>query len=237
MFTFLDTVTSTNDEALKECYHHGDIVSAEYQTAGRGQRGNRWQSDASLNLMFSAVLEPVRLECRNQFVLLETVALSLYDTFEHYGIHSTIKWTNDIYVGDRKITGVLIEQSVSDGNIAKSIAGIGINVNQTEFDKSLPNPTSMALECGKKFDRREVLGVFGNCLMNRYAVLEQGERESIHAEYVSRMYRLGRCAEFALPDGTRFHGTILRAEPSGDLVIQTDGGVRKFLFKEITFIL
>lgn len=237
MFTFLDSTTSTNDEAKLDCYHHGDIVSAEYQTAGRGQKGNRWSSAAGKNLMFSLVIEPHNLDGHEQFSLLETVALSLVDTFAHHGIDTSIKWTNDIYAGNHKLTGVLMEQTLCNGKIGKCIAGIGINVNQTEFDPSLPNPTSMKLLTGCEFDRRAVLDTFYECFNTRYEVLDSGETESIHNHYIGRMFRLGCEAEFATPSGERFRGTIRDVEPTGALIIETLTGIRKFLFKEISFII
>lgn len=229
-----DTLTSTNDEARNPRYEHGDIVVAEYQTEGRGQRGNRWSSRAGENLMFSVVLRPEGLKASRQFSLLECVALALTDTFDQYGLATTIKWTNDIYVGDRKMVGVLIENSLADGMVARSIVGIGINVNQREFDPSLPNPTSMATECRRTLACDEVLNKFEACLTSRLRSLNT---ESIHNEYCLKLYRKGVEAEFALPDGSRFCGCIRDVEPEGALLIDTAEGVRRFLFKEVAFVI
>ncbi len=229
-----DTLTSTNDEARNPRYKHGDIIVADYQTAGRGQRGNSWSSNAGQNLMFSIVLQPEKLRASHQFSMLECVALALTDTFEVFGIATTIKWTNDIYVGDRKMVGVLIENSLTDGYVSRSIVGIGINVNQTEFDPSLPNPTSMAAECGQTFACDEVLNKFYECLTLR---LKSLNTEDIHNEYCSRLYRKGVEAEYALPDGTRFRGRICDVEPTGALLVDTAEGVRRFLFKEVAFVI
>ena len=231
-----DTLTSTNDEARNPRYTHGDIIVAEYQTEGRGQRGNRWASDAGKNLMFSVVLAPENLAAAAQFSLLECVALTLVDTFAHYQIDTTIKWTNDIYVGDRKLVGVLIENSLSGAFISRSIVGIGININQTDFDSSLPNPTSMALAAGHTFDRDEVLSHFAEALRVRYNDLAHNA-EALHAEYVARMYRRGVEAQFLLPDGTHLRGTIRDVAPRGDLLLDTPNGPRSFLFKEILFVI
>ena len=231
-----DTLTSTNDEARNPRYVHGDIIVAEYQTKGRGQRGNRWASDAGKNLMFSVVLTPEGLAAAAQFSLLECVALALVDTFAHFRIDTSIKWTNDIYVGDRKLVGVLIENSLSGAFVSRSIVGIGINVNQTDFDPSLPNPTSMALVAGRTFDRDEVLSHFADALRARYNDLSLNA-EAIHAEYVSRMYRRGVEAQFQLPDGALLRGTIRDVAPRGDLLLDTPDGPRSFLFKEILFVI
>lgn len=145
--------TSTNDDAKRPEYRHGDIVWAERQTAGRGQRGHSWTSPEGENLTFTLVLEPVFLPVGEQFLLSEAVTLALTDTFAAFGIDARIKWTNDIYVGDKKLVGILIEHSYSGPTLARTIAGIGINVNQRAFDPALPNPVSMAVASGRTFDR------------------------------------------------------------------------------------
>ena len=236
MIYHIDETTSTNDDARNPSYLHGDVVWAEFQTAGRGQRGHRWSSDAGLNLMFSAVLCPVSLPVSEQFLLSEAVALALVDMFDSYGIAARIKWTNDIYVGDRKITGVLIEQNVSGGCISRSVVGIGINVNQTEFDPSLPNPVSMALIAGRAFDRREVLERYVELLERRYAQITSAP-DALQEAYRARMYRLHEPSPYRLPSGECFTGEILGVRPSGALVVRRtdDGRVGEYLFREIEF--
>ena len=138
-----DTLTSTNDEARAPKYRHGDIVWAERQTAGRGQRGHTWISPEGENLTFTLVAEPRFLAADRQFLLLEAIAAALCDTFADFGIDTRIKWTNDIYHGDRKPVGILIEHFYAGATLARTVIGIGINVNQTAFDPALPNPVSM----------------------------------------------------------------------------------------------
>lgn len=151
---WLESVDSTNEEARR---HISDIdnlsvLSALEQTAGRGQRGNTWTSKAGENLMFSIVLMlssdasgRVHLEARNQFALNEIASLSVIDFLRVHGIQARIKWPNDIYVGSRKICGILIENSLHGKHVSSSIIGIGLNINQRNFDVNLPNPTSMVL--------------------------------------------------------------------------------------------
>lgn len=238
MIHYFEQLTSSNDEATLPHYHEGDIVWAERQSAGRGQRGHKWISGEGENLTFSAVLEPMFLHAAEQFSLLEVVALTLVDTMAEYGIEAKIKWTNDIYVGDRKLVGILMEHKLQGAYISRTIAGIGINVNQAEFDPSLPNPVSMRLLAGKTFDRREVLERTACNLMRRYEQLRQGERELLHNDYLQHLYLLGREGLFALPDGSRFEGKITGVERDGGLKISTAEGVEhKFLFKEVEFVL
>lgn len=237
-FYFLDEVGSTIDEARDPRYVHGDVVSAEHQTAGRGQRGSRWSSAAGLNLMFSVVLDASFLAAAEQFLLLQSVALGLADTFAGLGLDARIKWTNDIYVGDRKITGVLIDNVIKDGRLVRSGVGVGVNVNQAEFDEWIPNPTSLALETGREHDRREILGLFYDNLMSRFGALRDGRRDEIARDYHSLIYRLDTPAEFSLPGGERFTGVIRGVEPRGGLIVEGPGGVRKsYLFGEISFII
>ena len=163
-YHFLEETTSTNDEARNPRYGHGDAICAERQTAGRGQRGHTWSSEEGRNLMFSLVWEPRFLPVSEQFLLSEAVALALTDLFGGYGIDARIKWTNDIYAGDRKLVGILIEHNLTGDRLSRTIVGIGVNVNQTRFDPSLPNPSSMCLETGCEYDRQEVLHRLGDCL-------------------------------------------------------------------------
>lgn len=238
MITFLQETTSTNDVARDPLYRHGDIVSAEFQTAGRGQRGHSWSSRRSENLMFSAVFEPCALRAAEQFLISEAVALALVDTLASYGLEARVKWTNDIYVGDKKIVGILIEHDLHGDCVSRTIAGIGLNVNQREFDPSLPNPTSMALETGRVFDRREVLCACRDALMRRMEQIGDGAgRSALQREYRSLLYRLGEEHDFRLPSGEVLRGTIRGAESTGELLVESGGRVRGYLFKEIEFIL
>ena len=230
--------TSTNDLLREAKYREGDVVWADYQTAGRGQRGHKWSSDAGANLLFSVALEPAFLPVAEQFLLSETVALSLMDLLADYGIATRIKWTNDIYAGDRKIVGILIEHIYAGAHLAKTIVGIGLNVNQREFDPALPNPTSMALQTGREYDLCEVLEHFVARLMYNYEQLRQGAKQRIQERYVASMYRRGTQHVYAMPDGTRFRGTIVGVRPSGELIIDREDGRRaEYLFKEVEFVL
>ena len=234
----IEETTSTNDDAKRPEYGHDDIIWAERQTAGRGQRGHTWISRAEESLTFSHILTPTFLPVVEQFRLVELVALALTDSFDEFGIDTRIKWTNDIYVGDRKMVGILIEHSYSGPTLARTILGTGINVNQTKFDPSLPNPVSMAQLTGRRYDRREVLETFERCMLTRYAQLETGDREALQRDYRDRMYALGEMRTFRYPDGTPTRGAIEGVRPSGELILRhEDGSRREYLFKEIEFVL
>lgn len=233
-----DILSSTNDEACGLQYKQGDIIVAESQTAGRGQRGHTWESGKGQNLTLSAVLEPTFLPPTEQFLLSEVIALAVADTLASYSIKTKIKWTNDIYVGDKKIAGILIEHKLQGNAIGRTIAGIGLNVNQTQFSADLPNPTSMATEQGIEFDRDEVLGRLQECIMKRYGQLQNGERATLQSNYHTILYRLDEGHRYALANGDTFIGTIRGVEPTGALKVEDENGkIGCYLFKEIEFLL
>lgn len=233
-----DTLGSSNDEACKPQYVEGDIILAQRQTAGRGKRGHTWESREGENLTFSLLLEPLFLSPSEQFLISECVALGVCDALLHYGIEAQIKWTNDIYIGDRKLAGILIEHKLQGSALARTVAGIGLNVNQKAFSDDLPNPISMAQATGREFDREEVLQTVATSLMARYEQLREGGAKELQADYHQRLYRLGQEHCYALPDGSRFRGIIRGVEPTGALRIENERGeLLSFLFKEVEFVI
>lgn len=236
MIYHFDKLASTNDEAVKPSYAEGDIVWADVQSAGRGQRGHKWESREGENITFSAIFEPTFLPATKQFLLSEVVALAVVDALRYYGIGARIKWTNDIYVGDRKLAGILIEHKLSGINISRTIAGIGLNVNQLEFSADLPNPVSMRQITRLELDCREVLERVAEKLMERYEMLRRGEEQQLQADYHELLYRRDALHWYFLPDGKAFRGTIRGVEPSGALIVENEKGEqRSYLFKEIEF--
>lgn len=238
MIYHLEITTSTNDDARDEKYREGDVVWADFQTAGRGQRGHEWHSRKGENLTFSAVLEPLFVPIAEQFSVSEVIALSLVDMLAEHDIEAKIKWTNDIYVGDRKLVGILIEHSLAATTLRRTIAGVGINVNQTEFDSSLPNPVSMAQLLGRELDAEAVLKCFLDHLQRNYELLRGGAKEALHERYNTLLYRKNEFHTFALPCGTHFSGAIRGTKPSGALAIEDEKGETKdYLFKEVEFVI
>lgn len=230
--------TSTNDDAKRPEYRHGDIVWAERQTAGRGQRGHSWTSPEGENLTFTLVLEPVFLPVGEQFLLSEAVTLALTDTFAAFGIDARIKWTNDIYVGDKKLVGILIEHSYSgrpSRGRSRASASTSTSVRSTPH---CPTPVSMAVASGRTFDRREVLESFHACCMGRYDQLARGEKAALQEEYRKRMYRLGETHPYRRPDGTLVEAVLEGVRPSGELILRhADGTRHEYLFREIEFVI
>lgn len=238
MIYTIDEAASSNDVARDRRYVSGDIVWVEHQTAGRGQRGHSWSGADGLDLTFSMVVEPASLPVARQFLLLRATALALVDTFAACNIATRIKWTNDIYAGGRKITGVLIENDISNGMISRSVVGIGINVNRRSFPAELPNPTSMLLESGREFDRRSLLETFESAMASRLEMVRTGEWDELAARYDSLLYLKDEHATFSLPDGTVFDGVLRGTAEDGRLLVErTDGTVNAYAFREIGLVL
>lgn len=239
MIYHFQTLGSSNDEAKESKYSHGDVVVAESQSAGRGQRGNKWLSGEGLNLTLSIVLCPHNFKARDQFLVSQAVALGICDMLQSYWLDARIKWTNDIYIGERKIVGILIENSLSGAQLSRSVVGIGLNVNQREFDALLPNPTSMILECGQSvdYDRDEVLDALISAILQRIDLLGV-DTSQIAEEYHKRMYRLGESHPFRLPSGVIHQGAIQGVAPGGELKITWhDGQCGSYLFGEVEFVI
>ncbi len=228
---WLESVDSTNDEAKR---HISDIdnlsvLSALEQTAGRGQRGNSWTSAPGENLMFSIVLkyscDPIApghgllkpLHARDQFVLNEIASLSVVDFLSRHGISAMIKWPNDIYVGSKKICGILIENSLRGTYVSSSIIGIGLNINQRNFNVNLPNPTSMLLcmqnqddrsrHTTESFDIKTCLEGFMNIFTSYYDrfLTTSCDFSPLRQHYLDSLWRSGKPSRFidytALPSG------------------------------------
>lgn len=237
-FYRFDTLTSSNDEARDSRYTEGDWIGVEHQTAGRGQRGHSWSSHAGEDITGTLVLEPRFVAVREQFSISQAVALGVVDLLKAYGIVAEIKWTNDIYVAGRKVAGILIEHNLAGTSLSRTVVGIGLNVNRLEFDPDLPNPTSMALAAGRKFDREEVLRGLHRALITRYEELREGGAEALRGDYRAHLYRLGEPQRFRLPAGEEFVGVIRGVEADGTLRVEhPDGRERGYLFREIEFLI
>lgn len=238
MIYHFEELTSSNDELRAPSYTEGDWVVVERQREGRGQRGHTWLSPEGLNLTASLLLEPRFLAVNEQFQLLRVVALGLCDMLSEYGIEARIKWTNDIYVGDKKLVGILIEHTLLGDHLNRTIVGIGLNINQTAFDATLPNPISMAQILGRTFDRDQLLLLLDRAIRLRYEALRQGAVERLEQDYHACLYGLNRPQRFRLPSMEEFVGRIRGVKSSGELLVEgPDGHLKGYLFREIDFLI
>ncbi len=237
---FYDSLESTN-EKLKEITEEKDIpefsvVMAGHQTAGKGQEGNSWESEKGKNLTVSILLKPDFLSPANQFYISKIVSIALLWILKELSIESKIKWPNDIYVGDKKIAGILIENKIMGNTLSESIVGIGLNVNQQEFLSGAKNPVSIKDILNKDVDINDTLENLLEKLMFLYKGLYEGETDTIDEAYLKNLYRREGIFSFRDING-EFQAEISDIETSGILVLRdTKGNVRRYAFKEVEFV-
>lgn len=235
----LEETTSTNNYLRsligKEPLPEGSVVVSEYQTAGRGQVGNSWESEGGRNLMFSVVLYPEFLPANRQFLISQIAALSVKETLDQYVNGITVKWPNDIYWQDRKICGMLIENDLTGHSLFCSVIGIGININQLHFVSDAPNPISLTQITGKEYNREEILSRFLKRLYNRYLDLLLEKEEEIRRDYMRALYRRDGYHHYCDEQGN-FEACIHDIEPTGHLILELLGGERRrYAFKEVVY--
>lgn len=237
--------TGSTNNRLAELCDQEDIkefttLLTENQTAGKGQRGNSWESAPGMNLTFSTVLYPTVLKAREQFVLSMLIALSIYETLTDYAEGFSIKWPNDIYWKDKKICGILIENELEGTHIVRSIAGIGVNINQDRFVSSAPNPISLKQILGRETSKSEVLESILKKLLSYYIPLSAQDpniKERIHTDYLNGQYRRKGLYPYKDENGT-FNATLETIEADGHLLLRNENGMlRKYAFKEVQYII
>lgn len=236
----LQIVDSTNNYAniqLRENeVNEGTVFLAYEQSIGRGQKNNFWESEPGKNLTFSLVVFPDFLDIRHQFMLSKVVTLGIYKALSKYVDNLRVKWPNDIYAGNQKLGGILIENSIMYSSIKSSVIGIGINVNQTVFLSNAPNPVSLMTLTNKQFDCELVLSELLSAIDFYYSLLRQGEAELIDQAFVSVLYRIHEKHWF-LAGQERFEGEITGVNEIGQLLIRKqDGEIQEFHFKEVEFL-
>lgn len=257
---WLGSTDSTNEEAKRRITEIDNlsVLSVLEQTAGRGQRGNSWSSTPGENLTFSIILKfsipggpeeilrPVL--AHEQLILTQITSVSVIEFLCRHGIKAKIKWPNDIYVGSEKICGMLIENSIRGNHISSSIIGIGLNINQKNFDVNIPNPTSMALcQPDSDFDIRLCLEEFteifianiSRVLSYRTDTERVVSQTSIKRSYLSNLLFLNEPTCFhEVKFSRKFRGIIRGISPLGLIQIEDmeKGELREFAFKEIIYI-
>lgn len=215
------------------------LVTADYQTAGRGQRGSSWESEAGKNLLFALGLRPAGVCAGEQFRLSQSMALAVACALDAYlpAGTVTVKWPNDIYYKDWKICGMLLEHDLSGTHIGATRIGVGVNVNQAAFRSDAPNPVSLRQILAHDVERGPLLDSIVEGFAERYRALEKGASRPIHAEYRARLYRGTGFHPYRDASGT-FHARIADIEPNGRIVLEDTGHrLRRYAFKEVAAIL
>lgn len=216
----------------------GDAVAARTQSAGRGQRGNSWESEPCANLTFSIMFSGRSYDVAKNFMVSEAIAIAVAEFVESEigvcGEKVSVKWPNDIYVGERKVCGILIENVLSGRNVERCIAGIGLNINQKRFMSDAPNPVSLYQIDGKERDLEDILERLVDMIRYNMSVAE-----SLHGEYMKRLWR--REGFYPYDDNVRrerISARIADVLPEGHLVLELGSGERReYAFKEVSAVI
>lgn len=242
----MEETDSTNNRALEGANSYPDKTTwvADFQSAGRGQRGNKWTSTKAENLTFTILFRPKEVLAQDQFLISEVSALGVVRFLARHNVSAKIKWPNDIYVGDKKICGILIEHAVTGPYISSSISGIGVNLNQTEFPEGIPNPISLSLLTGAQYDREtemdnllEDIFYYYDKALAEYA--SNGKYSAVEDEYLSILYRKGEFHRYIeCESGKEIEAKIVGIDKCACLVLEDRKGARKsYPFKEISYII
>ena len=242
-FIELQSVDSTNfyaaDLVKKKNVAEGTIIFAHEQTSGRGQGENKWESEPEKNVTFSLILRPVFLPPEHQFSVNKVITLGVLSFLRSLAINEkwSIKWPNDIYAGNRKIGGILIQNLIFGNTFEICITGIGININQELFSPNLSNPVSLKLLNGMNYDLKNVVDRIIAGIDELYSQLEVGFTEHLDSEYREQLFGLGEWRNYSV-DKRVVKGMIKGVDESGLLIMEMENGsVRHFNHGEFEFCL
>lgn len=228
-------VTSTNEVAKSmqqlKSYPEGTMVAAMYQTAGKGQAAQTWQSQAGKNILCTLMLNPAFIDIADQVYLNMAVSLSVVDLLHKLGVDAKIKWPNDIYVNHKKIAGLLIENQLQGTAIKSSLVGLGLNVNQTAFI-NLPYAISLTQVTQITYNLNNLLVEWLSCFTPWYTKLKLKQFQSINHQYHSYLMGINVNQTFVDEHG-EFVGQIKKVNQHGQLVVSTPSGLQSYQVKQI----
>lgn len=237
---YLEQVGSTN-ETIKEMVQgesieEGFTIYTLNQMSGRGQQGREWVNSPGESLALSVFLKPTFLEVSRAYGLSIAVAVAVREFLENnFNLQAKIKWPNDIYVSDKKVSGILIENQILGNSIGQSILGIGINFNQEAFPDVLSRATSIKMLTGKKQSILVHLGQLTQMLDTAYNQLQSGEIEHLSERYVTHMYGLNSQRKFIIDDEKKT-AVVNGIDEAGRILLELDGDVKAFSQGEITWL-
>jgi BirA family biotin operon repressor/biotin-[acetyl-CoA-carboxylase] ligase len=236
---YLPSCHSTNDIAAaleeREAVAEGVVVITDNQTLGRGQRGNQWLSEPGKNLTFSILLKPTFVSIQDQFIISQVVALGISSVLRRYLLSVVIKWPNDIYSGNKKLSGVLIENALQGGRIVKSVIGIGVNINQLSF--SHERISSLGLLTDKNYLLQDLLYEFLASIEQFYIQCRKGGYDKLRLEYLKGLLGYNENRLFLDHSGF-FRGMVTDVKSNGQIEITCpDGNVNLYGMKELQWVL
>lgn len=237
---WVEECNSTNDLAraylnTNEC---DNIVTfaANKQIHGRGQGNNKWCSDDFKNITCSIIIKPLGIMMDEQFYISMITSLAVCEYLTSHKIKSKIKWPNDIYINDKKIGGILIEHNIIGPNVTNSIIGIGININQSQFPTTIPNPTSLLLETNIELNPIDEIQLLLNCFNKWLDLLNSSRKKLIYNEYLSVLFGFNQWRNYKIGN-IIFEGKIINVETTGELKIEDKNNkIKGYYFKEIEFV-
>lgn len=246
MMIHLNETDSTNRYLQQLCQEAGNskveeftTVCADYQTAGKGQRGNSWEAAKGANLLFSFVCYPTFVPIRQQFVLSQLISLGIKETLDEYCSDISIKWPNDIYWKEKKICGILIENDLQGNSIGRCISGIGLNINQEVFLSDAPNPISLKQITGEHYQRETILEKVMQRIEQSYQKLKEDSAyaSELATRYAASLFRREGFHCYQDKDGL-FNARLVRVEADGRFVLMDEvNQERSYLFKEVQYVL
>jgi BirA family biotin operon repressor/biotin-[acetyl-CoA-carboxylase] ligase len=233
----LSNIDSTNNFAakllLQNLCQNGAVIMADVQTQGKGQRGNIWLSESGKNLLCSFVFKPDNLSVENQIALTWATSLSLLQTLRNFNIEALIKWPNDIFVGGKKIAGILIENQLQGSKISCSIIGIGLNINQTFFEDL--NATSLLLETNQIVEPRTFLNLLANEMNEQFELIYSSNFELLKSEYEANLFQMNELSSYEDEFG-EFIGKIIGSTNEGKILIEKSNAIQSYGLKEVVFL-
>lgn len=236
----VEETASTNEFACalirENTAREGTAIFSTNQTTGKGQFGSNWYTGKDQNLAISIILLPTFLKASQFFHLNMAMSLAVAECATHFtGIPSRVKWPNDIYLADKKLAGILIENTISGSNFTSSIVGVGINLNQTQFPDWIPNPISIKDLTQKNVAPESVMQKMCEMIEMRYLQLKNGQFEKIRYDYRAVQYQLGTISLYR-SEKTTWAGMITGISPEGKLIVERNGHPKEFGFKEIAYL-
>ena len=234
----IESVDSTNNYIANLInvgkIQHGTVILADEQISGKGQRGSRWLSNPSENLIFSMFLDTATLSVNHQFILTEFVSISVCNALKKVGVNSVIKWPNDIFVNKKKIAGILIENQIKGSNLNGTIVGIGLNINQIHFGDL--NATSIKMEKGVFFSVQEFVFLLLNEMNVIWQYIQENNFKFLEKEYLNNLWLLNKKSIYSDVNG-EFEGVSVGIDEIGRLIIERDDNLFHYDLKEISFVI